>query len=47
MGTAVRIVLGLLSLIALIGWCRWRGTPEDQKKDEPPSVASQRIVGQA
>jgi hypothetical protein len=27
MGTAEWIALGLL-LIALVGWCRWRGTPE-------------------
>ena len=34
--SAVRIALGLLSLITLIAWCRWRGIPQDQKKDEPP-----------
>jgi hypothetical protein len=39
--TAERIargVLGVLSFIALIVWCRWRGTPEDQEKDEPAQV---------
>ena len=25
---------GLLSFIALIAWCRWRGPPEDQKRIE-------------
>ena len=33
--TAERIargVLGVLSFIALIVWCRWRGTPEDQRE---------------
>ena len=35
---------GLLSFIALIAWVRWKGTPEDQKKDEPP-VASKGISG--
>jgi hypothetical protein len=44
MGTAERLVWGLLSLIALIGWCRWRGTPEDQKKDEPPQVPGKKIT---
>ena len=29
-----RGVWGLLSFIALIAWCRWRGTPEHQQKDE-------------
>jgi len=24
---------GLLSFVALIAWCRWRGPPEDQKKN--------------
>jgi hypothetical protein len=50
MSTAERIVLGLLSFIALIAWCRWRGVPQDQKTDEPPvapELASQRIAGQA
>jgi hypothetical protein len=27
-------VLGVLCFIALIVWCRWRGTPVDQQKDE-------------
>jgi hypothetical protein len=27
---------GLLSFILLIVYLRWVGTPEDQKKDEPP-----------
>jgi hypothetical protein len=35
MNTAERIAVGVLSLIALIGWCRWRGLPRDHKK--PPS----------
>lgn len=38
----VRIALGLLSFIALIVWCRWRGTPEDRKKDGPPRVPKKR-----
>jgi hypothetical protein len=38
MTTTERLAWGLLSFIALIVWCRWRGTPEDQKKDEPPQV---------
>jgi hypothetical protein len=42
MTTAERIVVGVLSLIALIAWCRWRGTPQDQKKDEPPEVPKER-----
>jgi hypothetical protein len=29
---------GVLSFIALIVWCRWRGTPEDEKKVRPPEV---------
>jgi hypothetical protein len=28
----------LLSFIFLIVYLRWVGTPEDQKKDEPPEV---------
>jgi hypothetical protein len=39
--TAERIAWGawgVLSFIALIVWLRWEGTPEDQKKDEPPQV---------
>jgi len=28
--TADRMALGLLSFIALIIWCRWRGIPQDQ-----------------
>ena len=32
-------VLGVLSFIALIVWCRWRGTPQDQEKDEPAQGA--------
>ncbi len=35
MGTAEWIALGLLSFIILIG-LRWAGTPQDQRKDEPP-----------
>jgi hypothetical protein len=31
MGTAEWIALALL-LIALVGWRRWRGIPEDQKE---------------
>ena len=38
LGTAERIALGLLSFIALIAWCRWRGTPEHQQKDEPAQL---------
>jgi len=30
--TAERIALGVLSFVALIASCRWRGTPEGQKK---------------
>jgi hypothetical protein len=40
--TAERIAVGVLSLIALIGWCRWRGTPEDQGKVRPPRVPKKR-----
>jgi hypothetical protein len=36
--TAERIALGLLSFIALIAWCRWRGTPEHQQKDQPAQL---------
>jgi hypothetical protein len=42
LNTAERIALGLLSFIALIVWCRWRGPPQDQKKDEPPQVPNER-----
>jgi hypothetical protein len=45
MSTAERIAWGawgLLSFIALIAWLRWEGTPEDQKKDEPPEVPKER-----
>jgi hypothetical protein len=38
LGTADRIALGVLSLIGLIVWCRWRGAPDDQKKDKPAQV---------
>jgi len=34
--------LGVLSFVALIVWLRWRGTQEDQKKDEPPQVPKDR-----
>jgi len=40
--TAGRIAFGLLSFIALIAWCRWRGTPEDQEKDEPALAPKRR-----
>jgi hypothetical protein len=33
---------GLLSFIALIVYLRWAGTPENQKKDEPPKVPNER-----
>jgi hypothetical protein len=39
--TAERIargVLGVLSFIALVVWCRWRGTPEDQREVKPPEL---------
>ena len=45
MGTVETIAwsaLGLLSFIALIAWLRCDGTPEDQKKDEPPQVPKER-----
>jgi hypothetical protein len=35
MSTAERIAWGLLSFIALIAWCRWEGTPEDQREVTP------------
>ena len=38
MSTAERIAWGLLSLIGLITWVRWRGTSQDQKKDDSPHV---------
>ena len=41
-GTAERIAWGLLSFIGLIVYLRWDGTPEDQKKDEPPKVPKER-----
>jgi hypothetical protein len=50
MSTAERIIWGawgLLSLILLIVWLRWMGTPEDQKKDEPPGDANQERVDQS
>jgi hypothetical protein len=43
--TAERIargVLGVLSFIALIVWCRWEGTPEDQRELTPPEVPKRR-----
>jgi len=30
--TAERLARGVLSFIALIAWCRWRGTTDDEKK---------------
>ena len=39
--TAERIAwgaCGVLSFIALIVWCRWRGTPEDQREVTPPEL---------
>jgi hypothetical protein len=39
--TAERIargVLGVLSFIALVVWCRWRGTPEGQREVTPPEL---------
>ena len=39
--TAERIVWGawgVLSFIALIAWCRWAGTPEDQRELTPPEL---------
>jgi len=42
LGTAERLALGLLSFIALISWCRWRGTSEDQEKDEPALAPKRR-----
>ena len=29
---------GVLSFIALIVWCRWEGTPEDQREVTPPEL---------
>ena len=40
--TAERIAWGVLSFIALIAWCRWRGTPEDQREVTPPEVPKRR-----
>jgi len=34
-------VWGLLSFIALIAWCRWRGPPEDQKELSFPGCRSE------
>jgi hypothetical protein len=42
LSTADRIALGVLSLIGLIVWCRWRGAPEDQKKDKQAQVLNGR-----
>jgi hypothetical protein len=39
---AESIAWGLLSFIALIAWCRWRGTPEDQGEVKPPSTPKKR-----
>ena len=39
--TAERIAwgaCGVLSFIALIAWCRWQGTPEDQREVTPPEL---------
>jgi hypothetical protein len=44
-GTAERIAWGawgVLSFITLIAWCRWRGTPQDQEKDEPAQGAEKK-----
>jgi hypothetical protein len=38
LSTAERIVVGMLSLIALIVYLRWRGPPQDQKKKGPGST---------
>jgi hypothetical protein len=38
LSTIERLALGVFSLIGLIVWCRWRGAPDDQKKDEPAQV---------
>jgi hypothetical protein len=38
LSTVERLALGVFSLIGLIVWCRWRGAPYDQKKDEPAQV---------
>jgi hypothetical protein len=35
-------IWGVLSFIALIAWCRWRGTPQDQEKDEPAQGAEKK-----
>src|SRR5262249_35706334 len=43
--TAERIArgaCGVLSFIALITWCRWRGTPQDQREVTPPEVPKRR-----
>jgi hypothetical protein len=37
-----RGALGLLSFIVLIIWLRWEGPWENQKKDEPPEVRTER-----
>ena len=29
---------GVLCFIALIVWCRWRGTPDDQREVTPPEL---------
>jgi hypothetical protein len=36
MNTAERIAWGLLSLIVLIAWLRWRYTPQDEKSGASP-----------
>jgi len=38
LSTAERIAVGVLSLIALIVYLRWRGPPQDQKKKGPGST---------
>jgi hypothetical protein len=42
LSTAERIALGVLSLIALIGWCRWRGTPQGSRKAETSQGAEEK-----
>ena len=32
--TAERLARGVLSFIALIAWCRWRGTTDDEKESK-------------
>jgi hypothetical protein len=33
-----------MSLVALIGWCRWRGIPQDQKDEASPGAEGKKTA---